>query len=94
MRPGLAKDAPGSPITDSAVFPMQGYVWDFNSSRRVNLSGSAPATGGLVSLCVEDGWVYFLHGWITRAIAEIFHIDIPTSGLVFEELSRIAKEAK
>ena len=26
-------------------------------------------------LTVEDGWVYFLHGW-TQAIAEIFQIQL------------------
>ena len=45
------------------------------------------------NLHVEDGWVYFLHGW-TRVIAEVFHVDIPTSGTEFEELSKIALEVK
>ena len=40
-------------------------------------------------LIVEDGWIYFIHGW-TRVIAEVFHMDIPTSGPEFDELSRIA----
>ena len=30
---------------------------------------------------VEDGWVYFIHGW-TRVMAEIFDIDIPSEGPV------------
>ena len=44
-------------------------------------------------LHVEDGWTYFIHGW-TRVIAEVFHIDIPTSGPEFEELSGIAARAR
>jgi hypothetical protein len=44
-------------------------------------------------LHVEDGWVYFLHGW-TQVITEVFHIDIPTRGPGFEEISRIAAEAR
>jgi hypothetical protein len=42
------------------------------------------------SLTVVDGWVYFIHGW-TRVIAEVF--DIPTSGAIFDRLSRIALDA-
>jgi hypothetical protein len=38
---------------------------------------------------VEDGWVYFLHGW-TQVIAEVFGIEIPTSGPRFEALGAIA----
>ena len=41
------------------------------------------------ALKIEDGWLYFIHGW-TRVIAEVFHIDIPMSGPVFDELGRIA----
>jgi hypothetical protein len=37
--------------------------------------------------------VYFLHGW-TRVIAEVFSIEIPTSGPVFDELSRLADQAR
>jgi hypothetical protein len=45
------------------------------------------------SLRIEDGWVYFIHGW-TRVIAEVFNIDIPSSGLGFEDLGRIAAESR
>ena len=27
---GLGKDAPGSPISDAAQFPLNGIAWDFN----------------------------------------------------------------
>ena len=43
-------------------------------------------------LRIENGWTYFLHGW-TQVIAEVFGIDIPTSGPRFEAMSRIAAEA-
>ena len=44
-------------------------------------------------LQIEDGWIYFIHGW-TRVIAEVFHIDIPTSGPRFDEMSRIAASVR
>jgi hypothetical protein len=40
-------------------------------------------------LTVEDGWIYFLHGW-TRVIAEVFDVNIPSSGPPFERLSELA----
>jgi shikimate 5-dehydrogenase len=86
---GLGKDAPGSPITDAAVFPQHGYVWDFNYRGDLAFLDQARRQQESRSLTIEDGWVYFIHGW-TRVIAEVFHRDIPTSGPAFDELSRIA----
>ncbi|MDR2740155.1 MAG: hypothetical protein LBB68_10060 [Treponema sp.] len=40
-------------------------------------------------LHVEDGWKYFIFGWI-QVITEVFDIDISPSML--EKLSAIAKE--
>ena len=34
---------------------------------------------------IEDGWLYFIHGW-TRVMAEVFQVDIPTSGPIFDDL--------
>lgn len=90
---GLGKDAPGSPITDGARFPENGFAWDFNYRGNLVFLDQARAQATQRKLTVEDGWVYFIHGW-TRVIAEVFHIDIPTSGPVFDELSRIAAEAR
>ena len=42
-----------------------------------------------LNLKIEDGWVYFIHGW-TRVIAEVFDIDIPVKGPQFDQLSEIA----
>ena len=90
---GLGKDAPGSPISDAARFPEYGFVWDFNYRGNLVFLDQARSQQKQRHLTVEDGWVYFIHGW-TRVIAEVFHIDIPTSGPVFDELSRIAAEAR
>ena len=86
---GLGKDAPGSPLTNAAIFPEHGIVWDFNYRGDLIFLAQARAQQENRRLQIEDGWVYFLHGW-TQVIAEVFHIDIPTKGLVFEELSTIA----
>jgi len=90
---GLGKDAPGSPITSAAPFPENGYAWDFNYRGDLLFLEQARAQQQERRLHVEDGWVYFLHGW-TRVIAEVFHIDIPTAGPDFDRLSQIAAETR
>ena len=86
---GLGKDAPGSPLTNAAIFPENGMAWDFNYRGELVFMDQAKAQQKSRNLHIEDGWIYFIHGW-TRVIAEVFHIDIPTSGPAFDKLSEIA----
>jgi len=86
---GLGKDAPGSPITAAARFPENGIAWEFNYRGDLVFLKQADTQKKRRNLHVEDGWIYFIHGW-TRVIAEVFHIEIPTAGPVFDELARIA----
>lgn len=86
---GLGKDAPGSPLTDAAVFPERGIAWDLNYRGNLIFLDQARAQAAERSLQVEDGWVYFIHGW-TQVIAEVFHVDIPVRGPAFDEIAAIA----
>jgi shikimate 5-dehydrogenase len=86
---GVGKDAPGSPLTNAAIFPEYGIAWDFNYRGDLLFLEQARSQQQQRRLQIEDGWVYFLHGW-TQGIAEVFQIQIPTKGSVFEELSKIA----
>jgi shikimate dehydrogenase len=86
---GLGKDRPGSPLTDAVVFPERGTAWDFNYRGDLVFLDQARAQSDGRGVRAVDGWFYFLHGW-TRVIAEVFHIDIPTSGTQFDRLSQIA----
>jgi shikimate 5-dehydrogenase len=90
---GLGKDAPGSPVTGAGRFPEQGFAWDFNYRGQLVFLDQARAQAGLRRLTLEDGWVYFLHGW-TRVVSEVFQVEIPTGGPVFAEIARIAREAR
>ncbi len=90
---GLGKDAPGSPITDAARFPQGGLAWEFNYRGELVFLDQANSQKEARNLTVEDGWVYFIHGW-TRVIAEVFNLDIPTEGPAFETLSQIAAGAR
>jgi shikimate 5-dehydrogenase len=86
---GLGKDAPGSPLTDDAIFPMDSLVWEFNYRGDLIFLKQAQSQQKERNLHIEDGWIYFIHGW-TRVISEVFHLDIPVKGVRFEELSRLA----
>jgi shikimate 5-dehydrogenase len=90
---GLGKDAPGSPLTDAVRFPQDGLVWEYNYRGELVFLDQARSQQKARNLSIEDGWVYFIHGW-NRVIAEVFHREIPTSGPVFDEISRIAAEAR
>ncbi|MFE4194872.1 shikimate dehydrogenase family protein [Paenarthrobacter sp. NPDC056912] len=86
---GLGKDRPGSPLTDNVIFPANAIAWDFNYRGDLVFLDQARAQQTGLNVRVEDGWVYFLHGW-TRVIADVFGIDIPTRGPAFDRLSDIA----
>jgi shikimate 5-dehydrogenase len=88
---GLGKDAPGSPLTNGVQFPERAIVWDLNYRGNLIFLDQARAQEKARHLQIEDGWTYFVHGW-TQVIAEVFHIDIPTSGPDFDALARIAGE--
>lgn len=90
---GLGKDAPGSPITDAAEFPRRAIAWDFNYRGDLRFLDQARHQRDEKGLTVEDGWVYFIYGW-TQVIADVFGVEIPTSGKVFDDLSRIAADVK
>ena len=42
-------------------------------------------------LTVEDGWLYFLHGW-TQVIAQVFHT--PIEGELFDRLAALGEAAR
>ena len=89
---GLGKDAPGSPLTDAARFPRDGIAWDLNYRGELVFLDQARAQQDARGLRIEDGWVYFIHGW-TQVIAEVFDVAIPASGPGFDALSTIARAA-
>lgn len=89
---GLGKDAPGSPLSDAGVFPERAIAWDLNYRGNLVFLDQARRQEQSRKLQVEDGWIYFIHGW-TQVVAEVFHIDIPTSGPRFDVLAEIAARA-
>jgi len=90
---GLGKDAPGSPFTDAVRLPRRAIVWDLNYRGELVFLEQARARQAASELQIEDGWVYFIHGW-TQVLGEVFHRAIPTEGPGFEALSRIAADCR
>lgn len=86
---GMGKDRPGSPITDAAVFPKNGLAWELNYRGELTFLKQAQAQQAAHHLIVEDGWVYFLHGW-AQVVAEVFHFTLTPD--IFSRLAQTAKE--
>jgi shikimate 5-dehydrogenase len=85
---GMGKDLPGSPVTDAGRFPLSGVVWELNYRGELRFLHQALAQREQRKLIVEDGWLYFLHGW-TQVIAQA--LDVPIDGATFSRLAAIAE---
>ena len=88
---GLGKDRPGSPLTDACDYPKDSLVWELNYRGELDFMRQAIKQKAAKNLYIEDGWIYFIHGW-TQVIAEIFHIEI--KGKLFDEVERIANHLR
>ncbi|WP_419961246.1 shikimate dehydrogenase family protein [Psychrobacillus sp. BM2] len=88
---GLGKDRPGSPLTDAAQFPSNSFVWELNYRGDRDFMHQALAQAERGQLQVEDGWIYFLHGW-TQVIAEVFHL--PIEGETFQQIEEISNQSR
>lgn len=72
---GMGKDRPGSPLTNEGAFPQDGLIWELNYRGERAFMHQAMRQADERNLTVEDGWVYFLHGW-TQVIAEVFDLAL------------------
>jgi shikimate dehydrogenase len=88
---GLGKDLPGSPVTDEGLFPHKGVAWEINYRGDLDFWHQAKAQEESRELVVEDGWLYFVHGW-TQHVAEVLHVDMDNQ--TFEKLAALAEELR
>ena len=84
---GMGKDTPGSPITDHGLFPHHGIAWEFNYRGELDFLHQAERQRAARDVYVEDGWVYFVHGW-TQVVAQVLHVDLTPE--LFEQLNLAA----
>ncbi len=88
---GLGKDRPGSPLTDGCLFPENSLVWELNYRGDLKFMVQAGEQKEKRNLFIEDGWIYFIHGW-TQVISEVFHVDI--KGEKLERLEKLANSLR
>jgi shikimate dehydrogenase len=88
---GMGKDIPGSPVTDDGLFPRNGIAWEFNYRGELDFMHQALRQAASRNLTVEDGWVYFLHGW-SQVIAQVLHIELTEA--LFARLDQVASATR
>jgi shikimate 5-dehydrogenase len=88
---GMGKDTPGSPITDQGLFPRNGIAWEFNYRGELDFMYQALAQAEERNVTVEDGWVYFVHGW-SQVIGDVLGIEITDE--LFERLDKAAASTR
>ena len=72
---GMGKNIPGSPITDKGMLPVNGIAWEFNYRGELDFMHQAERQAQDRNVRVEDGWLYFVHGW-TQVVAQVLHVDL------------------
>jgi shikimate dehydrogenase len=88
---GMGKDTPGSPLTWEGKFPMNSIAWEFNYRGELDFMHQALAQGESRNLKVEDGWIYFVHGW-AQVVAQVLHFELTPS--LFEQLNQVASTVR
>lgn len=88
---GMGKDTPGSPITWQGKLPTNSIAWEFNYRGELDFMHQALAQAQTRGIIVEDGWVYFVHGW-TQVIAQVLHTELGPA--LFERLNTAAETVR
>lgn len=88
---GMGKDTPGSPITWDGKFPMNSISWEFNYRGELDYLHQSLAQVESRNVKVEDGWIYFVHGW-TQVVAQVLHFDLTPD--LFDKLNKAASSVR
>jgi len=88
---GMGKDTPGSPITWNGLFPQDSIAWEFNYRGELDFMHQARAQVENRGVKVEDGWLYFVHGW-TQVVAQVLHFDLTPE--LFEKFNKAAESVR
>lgn len=88
---GMGKDTPGSPITWDGKFPMNSISWEFNYRGELDFLHQSLAQVESRKVKVEDGWIYFVHGW-TQVVAQVLHFDLTPA--LFDKLNEAASTVR
>ncbi len=88
---GMGKDTPGSPITWNGKFPMYSISWEFNYRGELDFLHQSLAQVESRKVKVEDGWLYFVHGW-TQVVSQVLHFDLTPE--LFDRMNQAASTVR
>ncbi|HET6845466.1 MAG TPA: hypothetical protein VFH29_01445 [Anaerolineales bacterium] len=88
---GMGKDTPGSPISWEGKFPLNSISWEFNYRGELDYLHQSLAQVETRNVRVEDGWIYFVHGW-TQVVSQVLHFDLTPA--LFEKLNEAASSVR
>jgi shikimate dehydrogenase len=88
---GMGKDTPGSPITWDGRFPMSSISWEFNYRGELDFLHQSLAQVDSRNVRVEDGWLYFVHGW-TQVVAQVMHFNLTPE--LFDQMNQAASSVR
>jgi shikimate dehydrogenase len=88
---GMGKDTPGSPISWAGKFPMNSIAWEFNYRGELDFLHQSLAQVESRKIKVEDGWLYFVHGW-TQVVAQVLHFELTPA--LFDQLNQAASTVR
>jgi shikimate dehydrogenase len=88
---GMGKDTPGSPVTDNGEFPANCIAWEFNYRGELDFMHQALRQVESRNIKVEDGWLYFVHGW-TQVVAQVLHVNLDKP--LFDRLNEAANSVR
>ena len=88
---GMGKDIPGSPLSDSATWPLEAAVWELNYRGDLRFLQQAGQQMSSRRLRLQDGWTLFCAGW-AASVGQVF--ARPLLGERFDELCELARSAR
>jgi shikimate 5-dehydrogenase len=88
---GMGKDTPGSPISWQGKFPLHSLAWEFNYRGELDFLHQSLAQVESRQVRVEDGWLYFVHGW-TQVVAQVLHFDLTPA--LFDQMNLAASTVR
>jgi shikimate dehydrogenase len=88
---GMGKDTPGSPVTWQGQFPLNSVAWEFNYRGELDFLHQSLAQVESRQVKVEDGWLYFVHGW-TQVVAQVLHFELTPA--LFDRLNKAASTVR
>jgi shikimate dehydrogenase len=70
---------------------MNSISWEFNYRGELGFLHQSLAQVESRNVIVEDGWLYFVHGW-TQVVSQVLHFDLTPA--LFDKFNRAASTVR